>query len=351
MNRRTTVIIAAASSLAVAGAVTQSLVVHASPAAPAPAAAAATISTAAAAAAAVKPLPKTMTFYVDPKSGPATWVAQNRSDTRAATIRSSLSSKPMARWFGSWSSAIKPAVNSYVTAAAKKRKTPVLVAYNIPGRDACGGQSAGGSTVSSEYRTWVKGFAQGIGGRRAVVVLEPDALADFQCLSAAQATTRQQLLTYATAQLHKSAPKAYVYLDAGNSNYASASDMSARLIKSGLKNVRGFSLNVSNFHTTAQENAFAVKLNAQLRKRGAKTKPYVIDTSRNGAGSNGTWCNPGGRKLGVTSRVNQTPKANQPEARLWIKTPGESDGNCGTASTVAAGVFDPQLAVGLVRGN
>ncbi len=303
------------------------------------------------AAAAVKPLPKTMTFYVDPKSGPATWVAQNRTDSRAAAIRSGVSSKPMARWFGTWSGTIKPAVNSYVTAAAKKRKTPVLVAYNIPGRDACGGQSAGGTTAGSEYRTWIKGFAGGIGQRRAVVVLEPDALADFQCLSSAQASTRQKLLTYATAQLHKSAPKAYVYLDAGNSNYASASAMSGRLIKSGLKNVRGFSLNVSNFHTTAQENAFAVKLNAQLRKRGAKTKPYVIDTSRNGAGSNGTWCNPGGRRLGVTSRVNQTPKANQPEARLWIKTPGESDGNCGTAAGVAAGVFDPQLAVNLVRGN
>ena len=34
---------------------------------------------------------------------------------------------------------------------------------------------------------------------------------------------------------------------------------------------------------------------------------------------------------------------------LWIKTPGESDGDCGT-STSPAGQFDPQLAYDLVYG-
>ncbi|GAB3257199.1 glycoside hydrolase family 6 protein [Kineosporia babensis] len=345
-------ILAAAASLAVTGAVAQGLVSHAEPAAPA---AASSLSQAAAApsavsAAAVKSLPKSMTFYVDPKSGPATWVAQNKSDSRAATIRSGVSSKPMAKWIGGWSGAPKAAVNTYVTAAAKKKKTPILVAYNIPGRDACGGHSAGG-TSAAQYRTWIKGFAGGIGKRKALVILEPDSLADFQCMSTADANARQKLLTYATEQFKKSAPNALVYLDAGNSNWASAQDMSTRLIKSGLKNVRGFSLNVSNYRTTAQENAYAAKVNAQLRKKGAKAKPYVVDTSRNGKGSSGEWCNPSGRKLGVTSRVNQTPTAKSPEARLWIKTPGESDGNCGIAPNAAAGVFDPKIAVSLVKGK
>ncbi len=127
--------------------------------------------------------------------------------------------------------------------------------------------------------------------------------------------------------------------------------MSTRLIKSGLKNVRGFSLNVSNYRTTAQENAYAAKVNAELRKKGAKTKPFIVDTSRNGKGPGSDWCNPAGRKLGVTSRVNKTPTAKTPEARLWVKTPGESDGNCGSAPHAAAGVFDPQIAVNLVKGK
>lgn len=352
VKRRTTVIIAAAASLAVTGAVVQGMVSHAEPARTTAAVQpqVAEQEQPVVAAAAVKSLPKTMTFYVDPKSGPATWVAANRSDSRAATIKANLSSKPMARWFGSWSGSVKPAVNSYVTAATKKKKTPILVAYNIPGRDACGGHSAGGA-AAGEYRTWIKGFASGIGKRKALVVLEPDSLADFGCMSTADANARQKLLTYATEQFKKSAPNAYVYLDAGNSNWASAKAMSGRLEKSGLKNVRGFSLNVSNYRTTAKENAYAAKVNAELRKRGVKTKPFVVDTSRNGNGPGSDWCNPGGRKLGVTSRVNPAPSAKKPEARLWIKTPGESDGNCGIAPNAAAGVFDPQIAVGLIRGK
>jgi endoglucanase len=35
---------------------------------------------------------------------------------------------------------------------------------------------------------------------------------------------------------------------------------------------------------------------------------------------------------------------------LWIKTPGESDGNCGTGTGTVAGQFDPQLAYNLVYG-
>jgi endoglucanase len=35
---------------------------------------------------------------------------------------------------------------------------------------------------------------------------------------------------------------------------------------------------------------------------------------------------------------------------LWIKTPGESDGDCGTGSGTTAGQFVPQLAYNLIYG-
>lgn len=298
-------------------------------------------------------LPKTTTFYVDPSSGPARWAATHPRDVRTSTIKSNVASKPMARWFGDWSGKIGPSVNTYVKAAAKKKQTPILVAYNLPGRDACGLESAGGAETASGYRTWVKSFAAGIGQGSALVILEPDALADLDldCLSADEALEREELLAYATQQFRKSAPNALVYLDAGHSNYASAQDMSQRLVDAGISNVRGFSLNVSNFRTTAQENAFAAELNAELRKLGSRTKPYVIDTSRNGAGSNGQWCNPKGRKIGVSSRITVNQNQGTPEARLWIKTPGQSDGKCGIAPKTKAGAFDPQIAYNLVRGT
>jgi endoglucanase len=36
---------------------------------------------------------------------------------------------------------------------------------------------------------------------------------------------------------------------------------------------------------------------------------------------------------------------------LWVKTPGSSDGLCGTAPTIPAGTFSPDLAVRLIDGT
>lgn len=73
---------------------------------------------------------------------------------------------------------------------------------------------------------------------------------------------------------------------------------------------------------------------------------FAIDTSRNGDGSNGEWCNPAGRKLGVAAQVGGGA-----EMLLWVKASGNSDGECGVAPTVPAGVFSPELAIRLVDGK
>ncbi len=288
-------------------------------------------------------------FYVDPSSNPATWAASHPTDGRAADIRSAIAQQPMARWFGDWTTAVGTAVGGYVGAAANAGKIPLLVAYDIPHRDACGGLSSGGAASASAYRTWIAAFADSVKDRPAVVVLEPDALADFSCLTSAQITEREQLLAFAAQQFHDRAVNAAVYLDAGNSHYAAASDIATRLIASGIGQVRGFSLNVSNYHPTAEESTYAGTVNTALAARGSARKPFVVDTSRNGKGATGDWCNPPGRQLGGTSKVLSTSGTGL-EAQLWVKTPGNSDGECGSAPTTPAGTFDPQLAYDLVHG-
>ena len=52
----------------------------------------------------------------------------------------------------------------------------MLVAYNIPNRD-CGQYSSGGAEDEDAYRSFVQQMADGIGGTKSVVILEPDALA------------------------------------------------------------------------------------------------------------------------------------------------------------------------------
>ncbi|WP_327179593.1 glycoside hydrolase family 6 protein [Streptomyces sp. NBC_01335] len=292
--------------------------------------------------------PTTLTngFYVDPNSSPALWAAANPGDGRAPAIRDSVAAKPMARWFGNWSGTIGTATGAYVGAADAADKLPVLVAYNIPNRDICGGQSGGGAGSVAAYNEWIAAFASGIGSRPAVVILEPDALGDTSCMNAAQISERNALLNNAITQFNQKAPNAWVYLDAGNPAWRSATSMAASLNAAGLSRTRGFSLNVSNHYTTAENITYANAVNAALSSSNGYTKPFVVDTSRNGNGSsNGAWCNSAGRRIGTP-----TQKGGGAEMLLWIKTPGESDGNCGVGAGSAAGQFLPEVAYKMIYG-
>ncbi|WP_285747996.1 glycoside hydrolase family 6 protein [Lentzea sp. NBRC 105346] len=289
---------------------------------------------------AASPIGMTNGFYVDPDSNPAVWVRGHANDGRAAAIRSSIASRPIARWFGAWSGDIKSAVSRYVGATGTK--LPVLVAYNIPGRDACGGHSGGGAGSPEAYRAWISAFAAGIGTRPAVVIIEPDSLADFNCMDDAAKATRTAMIKYASEQFKAKAPNTWAYLDAGNAKWVPAATMAQRLDAAGVRNVRGFSINVSNYYTTAESKSYGDTLNASLP---GYTKPFVIDTSRNGKGHNGEWCNPAGRKIGTPAQ-----QGGGAEMLLWVKVPGDSDGKCGTAPNTPAGSFDAELAYRLVFG-
>ncbi|MGW0858858.1 glycoside hydrolase family 6 protein [Streptomyces sp. NPDC002690] len=292
--------------------------------------------------------PTTLTsgFYVDPNSSPALWAAANPGDGRAPAIRDNIAAKPMARWFGNWSGTIGTATGAYVGAADAADKLPVLVAYNIPNRDICGGQSGGGAGSVAAYNEWIAAFAGGIGSRPAVVILEPDALGDTSCMTAAQIAERNTLLNNAITQFNQKAPNAWVYLDAGNPGWRSATSMAASLNAAGLSRTRGFSLNVSNHYTTAQNITYANAVNSALSSSNGYTKPFVVDTGRNGNGSsNAEWCNSAGRRTGTP-----TQKGGGAEMLLWIKTPGESDGNCGVGSGSVAGQFLPEVAYKMIYG-
>ncbi|SEM30667.1 endoglucanase [Stigmatella aurantiaca] len=294
------------------------------------------------------PIAMTSGFYVDPNTGAASWVRANGGDSRASRIQASIVSKPGARWFGNWSGDIGAAVSSYVSAADAADKLPVLVAYNIPGRD-CGSHSAGGAGSPEAYRAWISAFATAIGNRPAIVIIEPDAVAQLDCLSNdSERQVRLGLLRYATEQLRDKAVNTWAYLDGGNAQWIAADTMAQRLDSAGVKNIRGFALNVSNFYTTAQSNTYGTSVSNALSSRYGYTKKFVVDTSRNGNGSNGEWCNPGGRKLGATSQVNTGTGA---ELLLWVKSVGESDGYCGIAPGAAAGQFSPDLAIRLIDGT
>lgn len=280
-------------------------------------------------------------FYVDPNSTSAQWVRNNPRDGRADRIRRHIASKPMAKWIGDWTPNIETTVANYTKAAKDKGQTPIFVAYNIPGRD-CGQHSSGGAGSPKAYEAWIIKFARGIKKHNieAVVILEPDALplvADCSRSGSTKAVT--DMLADAVYEFGRVAPKAKVYIDAGNAEWKSASEMKERLIAANVYNAAGFALNTSNYHRTWKTRRYGNDIAKQL---GGNVR-FVIDTSRNGAGPDGTnWCNPANRKLGSTSRVVSGKRGL--EMLLWIKTPGESDGDCGVGRGTRAGQFMPEEA-------
>ncbi len=274
-------------------------------------------------------------FYADPDGNAErqarAWEQQGR--TQDAALMRRMSQVPQAFWFTGGNA--RRQVDGVVDRAAKAKKVPVLVAYNIPNRD-CGSYSAGGAT---HYRRWIDGFAKGIGKRRAVVIVEPDALA-ANCGS-----KRLKHLHDAVMRLQK-LERAAIYVDAGHSNWQHATTIARRLRKTAIAKADGFALNVSNFRTTGELIAFGTKISRRLG-----TAHFVIDTSRNGQGpappGPEDWCNPPGRGLGARP-THDTGNA-LVDAYLWVKTPGESDGECADGARPPAGRWWPEYALGLAQ--
>lgn len=281
-----------------------------------------------------------MRFLVASTSPAAKQAAAWRTSRPAdADLMQRLANQPVAAWIAEWTGDVRSTVRAVVGAAAETNRTAVLVAYNIPHRD-CGFYSAGGAAGASAYRSWIRAFAEGFRGHRPVVILEPDAAPDADCLPAAAQEERFALLRDAVDVL--SGAGAFVYIDAGHARWMSADAAAAHLTRAGVAKAHGFSLNVSNFVSTRENGVFGEELS---RKLGGKR--YVIDTSRNGLGpaSGNQWCNPAGRAVGDLPTTNTGfPSA---DALLWVKVPGESDGTCNGGPD--AGMWWPEYALGLAQ--
>ncbi len=277
-------------------------------------------------------------FYVNP--GSAAMRAAQHADPPSPEL-TAIANTPQAYWIVPGSSAAT--VAKYTGDAQATGAIPVLTLYGIPHRD-CGSFAAGGFATGDQYRAWIDGIASDVGASRTAIILEPDALAMADCLSAEQRQERYDLIRYAVDTLTRN-PATAVYVDGGHLRWHSAEDMAARLNQVGVGRARGFSLNTANFFTTGDEIGYGEAISGLTNG-----SHYVIDTSRNGAGpapdSALNWCNPAGRALG-TAPTAATGGAHA-DAYLWIKRPGESDGTCGKGDP-PAGTFVNQYAIDLAR--
>lgn len=286
-------------------------------------------------------------LFVDPESLAMLQANSLRAtNPEQAAVLDRIAQQPMALWMGGWNSDIYRAVDHFVERARAEDAIPVMIAYNIPLRD-CGQHSQGGLSTKEEYQRWIRLVHAGIGQRPAVVILEPDALGLFQeCLTEEQRQERLFLIGDAIKVLRQD-PTTAVYVDAGHPRWVPAPEMAQRLLAAGATDAHGFSLNVSNYISTEENLRYGHELSALLGG-----KRFVIDTSRNGAGPydaaqtiEESWCNPPGRKIG---RAPSTETGDELcDAFLWLKRPGESDGQCHGGPR--AGVFWLDRALEMAR--
>ncbi len=266
-------------------------------------------------------------LWVDPQSPVAQAADALRASGRQADADAlaPIVSQPVATWLTHDDPL--PLAKRVLDEAEVADAVPVLVLYHRPHRD-CGNYSAGGSADAAAYTQWVATVADTIGSRRAVVILEPDAVPQLLSANCAGAEDTYAMLAGAIERLSAN-DQTLIYLDAGHPGWIADTDQLAQALRrSGIEKADGFSLNVSNFASDAANQEYGDRLSAALG--GVQ---YVIDTSRNGNGipsaphgPGDSWCNPPGAALGSDPQIG--PEHAYGIARLWIKVPGESDGNC-----------------------
>lgn len=262
-------------------------------------------------------------LYVNPNGDSCKQAsAWSASDPAGAAVMDKLCAQPGSFWLGGWFTDITKATSDRVSPAESAGAIATLVLYNIYER---GWNLSGGAATPSDYERWIDGVAAGLAGRRAIVVLEPDALAFLGRLSAADQQIRLQLLAYAVEQLSDAG--GIVYIDAGHSGWNPVTTMVSRLQGAGAARARGFSLDLANHQLTSNELSYGDAIATGLG--GAH---FLIDTGRNGAGPGSSSCNDPAWALGPTPQIGSDDPLT--DAYLWLKEPGISDGTCngGTAA-------------------
>lgn len=284
-------------------------------------------------------------LWVDPESlAMQTARSLRNTDPEKAKLLDKIAQQPQGLWVGHWNRDVQPYVESVIGKAKADGAAPLFILYNLPGRDCGQHSSAGALQTAEQYRRWIREVAAGVGQDKVVFVLEPDALGlldkaenGTRCLTAEKQKERLALLWDAVKVLRQN-PNAAVYLDAGHAHWVPVETMADRLERAGIEDANGFSLNTSNY-VRDDEN---IEYGHQLSKL-VGLAPFILDSSRNGNGQDPKqqWCNPPGRKLG---KLPTTETADPLiHAYLWLKRPGESDGECNGGPKAGAFWLDQAL--------
>ncbi|TMW55466.1 hypothetical protein Poli38472_010348 [Pythium oligandrum] len=204
------------------------------------------------------------------------------------------------------------------------------VVYGLPNKDCEAGYSSGGNvTNAAEYEAFISSLADVVGDRKALFILEPDAVGLLGNGVDSCAEKFGYRANLKTAIQHLSAnPNADIYVDVGFWRLADPGQAAhiAEIVRdiSNAGRVKGITLNTSNYQGT---NAMVQMCNNFQTAYGSKDLGCIIDTSRNYNAYNGSeWCNV--RSGGIGHPPTSKTGIDNIDYFVWVKPPGESDGEC-----------------------
>jgi endoglucanase len=324
----------------------------------------------------------------------------------ASLIKSMIKQPQAEWFTGGTPRSVEKNVRKTMSLAHRQRAVAVLVAYNIPFRDcaqfSAGGATNreeylawidGFATGIGRREAVVILEPDGLG----IIPFYSDINGNMEWCQPPEAdpetaaSDRFFMLNAAVDRLNEQ-PNVSVYLDGTHSSWLGVGDAAKRLVAAGVQRASGFFVNVSNYRLTehlvkygtwiskciafannpeeggwrlghyefcgsqyfpADPNDFSTWhltdewYDANLGSA-VPTAHFVIDTSRNGRGpwtppaypDPQDWCNPPGRGVGL----RPTADTGVPllDAFLWVKIPGESDGECTRGLGPAGTTVDPE---------
>jgi len=233
-------------------------------------------------------------------------------NVRGALLIAKMEATPRSVWLnGGTAAEVTKQIKQTLALSDLERAVPTFVVYNIPGRD-CGSYSGGGAQSTAAYEAYIDAVSAAIGSHKALITLEPDALANLpsdcgypSTVDVAQLTAdRYTQINYAVDKLETGASTS-VYLDAGHGAWHNVGDMATRLIQGGVARSQGFFLNLSNYQYT--ENS--VQYGTWISKCIAKGGSGCPDQYWNGGPANG-WTGVAMSPYGVWSDTATDPALN-----------------------------------------
>ncbi|ETV98844.1 hypothetical protein H310_08345 [Aphanomyces invadans] len=243
--------------------------------------------------------------------------------------------KPVATWYTDRSQYLAEATATLAACAPRNGRLdtlPTFVVYGLPNKDCHGSFSGDGvNRNAADYIAFVSKLASLVGKQDVLYVLEPDAMGLLAESPTACGWDNNYLPNMAAAVtvLTKNNPAAKLYVDVGwwlfkePARVESLVALMKALAQAGP--VRGIVLNTSNYRSNDELLTWC---KAFVDATPGMNFKCVFDTSRNfhGASPTGEWCNANTAGIGVPP-TDQTG-TDVVDYFLWLKTPGQSDGEC-----------------------